>query len=155
MSNPLVRFFALLTVALVAGTLFGIWLGFDPAGLSPGTYVESQQRTIRALGTLMPALGGAGILLTIVLAVGERGRRPVFGLLVAVAVLLLVAGLVTVFQNQPINAQVMTWRAQAPPANWSELRDQWWLWHVVRSVAGLGALGLLIGATLADRKRAP
>ena len=152
MSHPLVRFFALLTVALAVGALFGAWMGSNPAGLSPGTFVESQQRAIRATGTLMPLIGGVGVLLTIVLAVGERGRRPLFGLLVAAAVLLLAAGLVTLFQSRPLEAQIMGWRAQAPPAGWIALRDRAWNWHIVRSIAGLGGLALLLGATLVDRR---
>jgi len=154
MSHSLVRFFALLTVALAVGALFGAWMGANPAGLSPGTYVESQQRTIRATGTLLPLVGGVGTLLTIVLAVGERGRRPLFGLLTAAAVLLLVAGLVTLFQSRPLEAQIMGWRAQAPPVGWTVLRAQAWNWHVVRSIAGLAGLALLLGATVADRRPA-
>jgi len=31
--------------------------------------------------------------------------------------------------HQTINASVMTWQANAPPANWTRLRDEWWRWH--------------------------
>lgn len=150
----LLRFVQLLAVALVAGAMFGVWVGLDPRTLSAAAYVEQQQRTIESFEVLMPVLGGLAILLTLLLAALERGRRPVFALLAAAAVLLAVAGLVTRFQCQPIDARVMTWRAQAAPADWALLRDAWWQWHVVRSVAGLAALGLVLGATLAER-RAP
>ena len=152
MPVKLLRFAHLLLVALVVGTMFGVWVGFDPRYLSATAYVEQQQRTIESLNVLMPVLGGVAILLTLLLAVVERGRRPIFYLLVAAAVLLIFAGLVTRFENQPINAQVMTWRAQAAPANWAELRDAWWKWHVVRTVSGLVALGLILGATVAERR---
>ena len=152
MPIKLLRFAHLLLVALVVGTMFGIWVGFDPRYLSAAAYVEHQQQAIESLNVLMPILGGVAILLTLLLAVVERGRRPVFYLLLAAAVLLIFGGLVTRFENQPINAQVMTWRAQAAPANWAELRDLWWKWHVVRTVAGLGALGLILGATVAERR---
>jgi hypothetical protein len=42
------------------------------------------------------------------------------------AAFFVVAGLVTRFGNQPINAVVMTWQASAPPSGWEEARDQWW-----------------------------
>ena len=64
---------------------------------------------------------------------------------------MVVAAVVTRFGNQPINAQVITWTAQAPPANWMELRDWWWQWHTVRTVAMVAALSLLILATITDR----
>ncbi|MGE5669570.1 MAG: anthrone oxygenase family protein [Betaproteobacteria bacterium] len=61
------------------------------------------------------------------------------------------AGVVTRFGNQPINAQVMTWAPNAPPANWTDFRDWWWRWHTVRTVAMVAALAMLILATLTDR----
>jgi uncharacterized membrane protein len=67
---------------------------------------------------------------------------------------LVVAAVVTRFGNQPINTVVMTWTAQAPAVNWTELRDAWWQWHIVRSVAGIGALVLTFMAVLTS-KRAP
>ena len=54
----------------------------------------------------------------------------------------------TRFLNQPIDAIVMTWQRDAPPANWMRLRDEWWPWHLIRLAAGLGGLSLLIAATL-------
>ena len=150
----IIHFINLLLVALLVGTMFGIWIGFDPAGLSAATYVEQQQHTIRALNTLMPLLGAVCIVLTIVLAVLTQGNPRGRYLLVAAVVCLLIAGVVTRFRNQPINGLVMIWNAQAPPANWTELRDQWWQWHIVRTVVGIAALCLLIVAVLLSRNPA-
>lgn len=141
----------LLLVALLVGTMFGIWIGYSPAGLSAATYVEQQQHTIRALNTLMPLLGAVCIVLTMVLML-TKGNRSTRYLLGASVLCLLIAGVVTRFGNQPINSLVMTWNPQAPPANWTEFRDQWWQWHVVRTVAGMAALCLLILAMLWNRK---
>jgi len=151
MTATIIRFLDLLLVALLVGTMFGIWVGFNPAGLSAATYVEQQQHTIRALNTLMPLLGAVCIVLTCVLAVLTKESRRRRYLLVAVAVCLLLAGAVTRLENQPINSVVMTWTSQAPPANWSELRDQWWQWHIVRTLAGIAALCLLILDALSNQ----
>jgi len=58
----------------------------------------------------------APIVLTISLAVHVRRLRPARFPLVAAALCLVTAGLVTRFLNQPINAEVMTWSIQSPPA---------------------------------------
>jgi len=150
-SATIIRFVDLLLVALLVGTIFGIWIGFNPAGLSPATYVEQQQHAIRALNTFMPLLGALCIALTIALAVLTKKDRRTRYLLIATAVCLLMAGVVTRFENQPINSIVMTWTPQAPPANWMELRDRWWQWHIVRTLAGIAALCLLISAVLSNR----
>ena len=67
-----IRFADLFIMALLVGTMFGIWIGFDPAHLSASTYVEQQQQSIRKFNTLLPILGAVCILLTIGLAVLAR-----------------------------------------------------------------------------------
>jgi len=45
----------------------------------------------------------------------------------------------------------MTWSPQSPPAQWEQLRDTWWNWHVVRTLAGVLGLGLALLAVLGAR----
>ncbi len=147
MTAAILRFIVLLLTALLVGTMFGIWVHFQPASLSPGAYVEQQQQSIRALNTLMPLFGAVGISLVLALAVVERRQRATWLLLVGAALCLLASGLITRFLNQPINSLVMTWSSDAPPANWTEFRDQWWQWHTLRTFTGVAGLSLLIMAT--------
>ncbi|MGE5090175.1 MAG: anthrone oxygenase family protein [Candidatus Levyibacteriota bacterium] len=151
MATTVIRFIDLLLVALLAGTTVGIWLGFDPAGLSATAYVEQQQHAIRALNGLLPAVGAVCIVLTLILAVAAKRSPRARYLLFASTAFMVVAAVVTRFGNQPINAQVITWTTQAPPPNWSELRDWWWQWHTVRTVAMVAALAMLILATITGR----
>ncbi len=148
-----IRFVSLLLTSLLVGAMFGVWLGFNPAALTAAAYVEMQQNAIRALNTSMPALGAVCILLTLTLAALTKNDRRARYLLLAAAVLLIVAGVITRFANQPINAVVMTWTPQAPAANWTELRDTWWRWHIVRTVAAMAALALALLAALASGRR--
>jgi len=134
--------------------MFGIWVGYNPATLSAVSYVEQQQNAIRAFNTLLPAIGAICIVLTIGLAVRSGSDQRVRYLHVAAAICMVVAAVVTRFGNQPINAVVMTWTAQAPGNNWMQLRDTWWEWHIVRSLAGILALALTFLAVLAS-KRSP
>ena len=147
-----IRFVSLLLTSLVVGTMFGVWLGFNPAALSATAYVEMQQNAIRALNVSLPVLGFVCILLTATLSGltnnDKRGRY----LLVAAVICLATAGLITRFGNQPINAVVMTWSPHSPPANWTELRDTWWHWHVLRTLAGVVALSLALLAALSGHR---
>jgi len=127
--------------------MFGIWLGYNPSELSPGAYVELQQHAIRALNVTMPVLGAVTSLLTLAWAVLARRNHRQAMLLLAAIGCFVAAGLVTRFLNQPINAIVITWPPAAPPSNWMELRDEWWRWHILRTVVGLVGLSLLITAT--------
>ena len=148
MLTALIDFTNVLLAALLVGAMFGVWLFLNPAGSDAVLYVALQQQGIKGLDTKMPALGAATILVTIVAAVLGRGDGTRLGLLIAAVGCLIVAGLITRFLNQPINAIVMTWHRDAPPANWMRLRDEWWRWHLIRLAAGLGGLSLLIAATM-------
>jgi len=148
MLSAMIDFTNVLLAALLVGAMFGVWLFLNPTGSDAALYVALQQQGIRGLDTTMPALGAATILVTIVAAVLGRGDTTRFGLLLAAVACLIFAGVVTRFLNQPINAIVMTWHRDAPPADWMRLRDEWWRWHLLRLVAGLAGLLLLIAATL-------
>jgi uncharacterized membrane protein len=143
MTLSLVRLANLVCAALLAGGMFVIWAGYDPASLSPSTYVEQQQNAIRALNVLMPVLGAMTILLTLSSAFLQRKSRATFVLLIVAAAFLVMSGLVTRFGNQPINDLVMTWDIARPPADWTELRDQWWGFHRLRTICGVIALVLI------------
>ena len=148
MTALIIDFADLLLAGLLAGAIFGAFLLLSPAGLEAATYVVQQQTGIRALNRIMPVLGGATILLTLAAAFAASGNPLRMGLLFAAAAGLILTGLVTRFLNQPINATVMTWDANSPPAEWTTLRDAWWRWHLVRVVLSLAAFSLVIAATL-------
>jgi uncharacterized membrane protein len=154
MVTTAVRFVSLLLTALLVGTMFGVWLGFNPAALSASAYVEMQQNAIRALNVSLPALGFVCIFLTVALAIFTKDDNTARYLLIAAALCLAMAGIITRFANQPINAIVITWNPQAPAANWAELRDTWWHWHVLRTVAAVAALVLALLAALRSQPRA-
>jgi len=139
-----VRFANIMFTALVVGSMFVIWVGYDPATLSPSTYVEQQQNAIRGLNFLMPVMGGVSVLLTLLAAFLQRRSKPAFVPLIVASAFLILAGLLTKFGNQPINDIVMTWEIARPPANWTELRDQWWGYHKLRTFCGLIALALIV-----------
>lgn len=139
-----IRFTSLLLTSLLVGTMFGIWLGFNPTALSASAYVEMQQNTIRALNVSLPILGLVCIILTATLSVLAKHDERTRYVLLAAVLCLAAAGLITRFANQPINAIVMTWSPHAPAANWAELRDTWLYWHAWRTIAGVAALALAL-----------
>jgi uncharacterized membrane protein len=116
--------------------------------LGAGVYISPQQNAIGALNVVMPLLGGVTIALTLVAAAFATADRTRLVMLLLAACCFVAAGLITRLLNQPINAIVMTWSADSPPGDWMQMRDDWWRWHVVRTLAGIGGLSLLIVAAL-------
>jgi uncharacterized membrane protein len=135
-------------VALVTGTIFGIWIGYNPKDLSAPTFIEQQQNAILALNTLMPILGLITILLTLTSAFLQRKDKIAFSILVVASVFLIVSGLITKFGNQPINSIVMTCDMNTPPNNWTELRNQWWIFHEFRTLSAFIGLCLIVWTSL-------
>jgi Domain of unknown function (DUF1772) len=144
----LVDFFSLLAAALVVGSMFGLWLGLNPSALPAPVYVAQHQQLVRGLNVALPAMGAAAAAFTLAAAYFARQQPGRLVLLLVGAAGLIGAGLITRIFNQPINAIVMTWSAESPPANWVGLRDTWWSWHVARTCAGLLGLCSVIAATL-------
>lgn len=144
------QFFDILIIALLAGSVFGIWRGYNPAGYSAVGFLEVHQGAVRGLNTLLPAMGATAILLTMVLSWTARGRPVVLSLYLLAIASMAAAALVTRFGNQPINATVMTWTAGAMPPGWEDIRDAWWRWHLVRVGATFAALALLVAAVMSD-----
>ena len=146
MTTLILRFANILMAGLIAGTLLGIWIGFNPAVLSAQAYVEQQQGAIKALNVLMPLLGLITIILTVIAAILQKQNQPVFVTLLIAAGFLIISGLITKFGNQPINSIVITWNKMDVPDNWTELRDKWWSFHRLRALTALIAFCLIIWA---------
>lgn len=147
------QFIAIVLIALVAGSTFGIWRGYAPDAYSALTFLETHQGAVRGLNLILPLMGGAALVQTGILAVLARRRGVVVWPYLAALVLMAVAAIITRFANQPINAQIMTWLPDSIPANWTAVRDSWWAWHVLRMAVSVGGLAVLILAVFIDRGR--
>ncbi|MFJ6122966.1 MULTISPECIES: anthrone oxygenase family protein [unclassified Streptomyces] len=80
----------------------------------------------------------------------RRAHSAVLRPSVVALVLLLLALLVTLVVNGPVNVQESDWNALTPPADWARVRDRWQIAHAVRTVAIVLALGFL-GVAVPDR----
>jgi uncharacterized membrane protein len=129
---------AVLCSGLMAGLLFGDWLGpsFARSAMSPGSFIQFQQivhdnylRTLPALSTV--ALGAA-VLWFVML---RKSRQTAEFKIVLGAVLCIAIGYtITLVFNVPINDQLETWSFAAPPSNAREIWSQWEKAHIVRTI---------------------
>jgi uncharacterized membrane protein len=143
MAKVVIRFLNVLLAALLAGVSFGIWIGFNPLNLSPGTFLEQQQNMLHSLQVLMISLVFLATILTIASAFLQKHDKQSFRILLVAAAFFVACILITRFGNKPIDDIVMTWTAGSLPDNWTALRDQWWTLHKLRTMAELAALVLV------------
>jgi uncharacterized membrane protein len=146
-------FVALFSTGLLAGLLFDFWAFITPAlATLPGpAFVAVTQAIDRQF--LVPIvfvyvvvnLSGLAVVL---LLLRERGS-PAFALTTAALVGTLVGTASTLLINVPINLEVInTWSAQAPPANWAEVRDRWDQAHAFRTAFFVLTFGCQLVAVL-------
>jgi uncharacterized membrane protein len=148
MLRRLTLFFTMVLVALTAGRAFWAWLGENPADLSGATYVEFFQALDRKIAIPIAVTGIGATLLAGISAVLFRRERLVRNLLLATCACCLVASLVTILVNVPINLQIATWNPAALPDNYRDFLNRWWRWHQVRFVALVTGMSFLFAAVL-------
>ena len=143
MYKSILRFLNIILAAVLAGISLGIWLGFNPANLSPATYVEQQQNMLGSLNVLMISLVILATIITLLSAWLQKSDKSVFITLLIAAAFFISCIIISRFGNQPLNNIIMTWTSSTLPENWPEIRDQWWSFHIMRTIAELVALVLV------------
>jgi uncharacterized membrane protein len=133
-----VRVVALVCSGLMAGLLFGDWLGpsFARSAMSVSSFIQFQQIVhINYLRTL-PALSTLALAAPILWLVMLRYRRDSaeFKVLLGATVAIAIGYTITLVINVPVNDQLETWNLAAPPANAREIWSQWEKAHVVRTI---------------------
>jgi hypothetical protein len=147
---------AVVSSVLSSGVFFGTVASLTPSKRSfdSQTYVTVQQATIRNLrpvmGVLLPAsvLANLAVLVTTDGADTKARRNAMIGLLGPLASLLLTAK-----WELPINAQVMTWHPEHPPAGWTAHRDRWETVHLTRAATALIGLAGTLATTMSRSER--
>ena len=143
MASTLVRFLNIIVAAILAGVSFGIWIGFNPSGLSPSTFIEQQQNMLQSLRTLMVSLVVIATLITILSAFLQKHDKSTLIFLIIAAGFFIACILITLLGNKPIDDKVITWTKDVLPNNWTELRDNWRSYHILRTIAEIIALLLV------------
>jgi MFS superfamily sulfate permease-like transporter len=151
--KSVLQLLAILIGGLVAGSVFVIWRGYDPTIYSQSTFLEVHQQAVTGLNTLLPVMGAAAILLTLLLAFLGGRRHPALPYYALAIVAFAAAGLITRLGNQPINADVMDWSAATMPADWDAVRIRWFSWHKTRLAFSIAGFAFLVIGALVDARR--
>jgi uncharacterized membrane protein len=147
-------FAALFLLALVAGVFWGTWFTLTRSiqTFGAGEFIHIGQTIIRNVAWPMRLLMPACILFMILSAGLTPEKRSVafyFG--VAACLLIVVALLITLLVEVPIDNQIRTWTSETVPADWTALRARWQVFHTARTFVSLASLGSLILAVLSSK----
>ena len=136
--STVTRIVAVVSSGVMAGLLFGDWLGpsFARSAMSASSFVQFQQIVhINYLRTL-PALSTVALAAPIVWLIMVRTRRSSaeFKIVLVAVVAIAIGYTITFVFNVPVNNQLETWNFAAPPANAREIWSHWEKAHVVRTI---------------------
>lgn len=151
MALRLTRFLSLLLVALTLGMTFCHVMEIPGKLRLGGTeWLTVQHNLYVAFGVVGAVIELLSILLTWVVTLQVRRRRPAFYWTLGAAVCV-TAGLIDWFLLvAPMNAVLSAWTPETLPADWTSTRNQWEIGHAIHAALfGLGFSALVI-ALLAE-----
>jgi len=145
------QFISICLAALVTGVFWGPWLGLSRSieTFPPEVFLAIGHRMIANLARIMPILMPAAMLSIVpVLFLSYPTQPAAFYLAMAGLGMYVVALVVTLAVEVPIDNQIRVWTISALPPDWHRLRDRWASFHVVRTWASVAGLALLVAAAV-------
>jgi uncharacterized membrane protein len=139
----LLSFLVLLVCGFTACAEFGSWAFVHPVvrELPPASHLRVEQGFLRTFGRVMPVLMPLSTILAVLHAITATGAGPAAVRWTAAAAFV-VAVVLTVVVNVPVNTATARWNPDDPPPDWAALRRRW------ERSQGLRASALLIGFAL-------
>ena len=137
--------------ALVGGMYWGPWLALSRSidTFKPEVFLDVVDRLNANMAGLMTVLTPVSLLSIVPVLLLSYGGWPVtFYLNLAGLGFFVAALLVTVLIEVPIVKQITRWTVATLPSNWTQLRDRWSSFHVLRVVAGIGGVALLAAGAI-------
>jgi uncharacterized membrane protein len=147
----IVQFISLFLLALVLGIFWGTWFSLSRSieEISPQTFLENGRFFIKNLAAPMRILMPLTILFMIVGTVLYPFKNsPGLYLNIASLMLVILALLITVLVEVPIDNQIKKWEITTLPENWQNLRAKWQFYHTLRTFVCMGSFLLLLAGTL-------
>ena len=146
----LTLFVHLFLFALVVGVFWGTWfsLSRSMSAITASTFLEVGHTMIANLGGPMAVLMPATLVSAVPVLIGlhRMRRRASFSLMLAGAGLLVVALVITLLVNVPIDDAIARWTSDTLPADWMGIRNRWEAYHAARTFISLAGFGSALAA---------
>ena len=129
---------AVVLTGLIAGLMLGTGMDqYANQQLSGSAWTTEHQAVDSLFRRVMPTVFNGTVVVLLLATWAARGTgRWLFGL---AAVLMIVAVVMTVRVEVPINRDIAQWSAAAPPKDWADVRDTWLSYDLMRTVAVVAA----------------
>ena len=129
---------ATFSIGVFAGILIGTGLtGYTARGLPEISWTLQFQLEDQLFAKAMPPLMlGTLVALAAACVLGRGASRLMFGI---AALCMLLALIITVGFEVPLNKQIQSWTAGSAPADWTRIRDIWLQRHLLRTISAIAS----------------
>src|SRR5260221_1626621 len=146
-----------LLLVMVTGLFWGTWFSLSRTmyELPPETFLTIGKRIIKNVALPMSIIMPASIIGLLTLCIMSWKTKSVyFYCIFATLLLFIIALIITVAVEVPIDNQVQTWSAASIPFDWQYIRTRWEHYHTIRTLLSLSGLGFFLVAVM-NGKQSP
>ena len=140
-----------LLLVLVTGLFWGTWFSLSRTmyELPPEIFITIGKQIIKNVAIPMSIIMPASIIGLLILFIGSWKTKSVyFYCILATLILFIIALIITVVIEVPIDNQIKTWTVTTMPSNWQNLRDHWEFYHTIRTFVSLAGLAFFMTAIM-------
>ena len=156
MKSKIIDFAALFLLALVTGVFWGTWFTLTRSieTFSAAEFIHIGKTIIASVAVPMRILMPSCILFMILSAwFYPEKKSPGFYFSVAGCLLIIIALLITLLAEVPIDNQIKTWTASTVSSEWEAIRDRWQLFHTARTFISLASFASLALALIFPKEK--
>ena len=127
-------------LVLVTGIFWGTWFSLSRTmdGLPPEIFITIGKEIMKNVAVPMSIIMPTSIICLVILIIWSWKTKSVyFYCMTATLILFVVALIITLAVEVPIDNQIKTWTATTMPNDWESIRDRWETFHTVRTFAAL------------------
>jgi uncharacterized membrane protein len=144
-----------LLLVLISGVFWGTWFSLSRTmhELSAEMFLTIGKEIMQNVALTMSIIMPASILCLLILLIRSWKIKTVYFYCIFAALLLSVIALViTVGVEVPIDNKIRIWTVATIPSDWKNIREKWEAYHTIRTFVSLSAVAFFIIA-LMNRKQ--
>jgi uncharacterized membrane protein len=130
-------------LTLVAGVFWGTWFSLSRTMhvLPPDYFITIGKQIMQNVALTMSIIMPASIIALAILLIGSWKIKGVYFYTVLVSLVLFILALViTLTVEVPIDNQIASWTPETIPADWQHICDRWEQFHTFRTFLSLGSV---------------
>ena len=138
-------------LVLVTGVFWGTWFSLSRTmhTLAADLFVTIGKEIMKNVAVAMSIIMPASIICLLLLLIGSWKTGTVyFYCILAALILFIIALIITLAVEVPIDNQIKTWTVATTPADWEDIRDRWERYHTIRTFLTLACTSFFIVALL-------